>query len=448
MLVKDKNFYKALFFLTLPIALQNLIALGMNLTDTVMLGSLGEKQISASALANQPFFVFTLVMFGLCSGACVLTAQYWGKTDTETINKVVVLALKISTACAIVFSAVVLLFPEFVLSIYTEDTEVIRLGAQYLRIIGFSYVLSAVSTTYLYILRSVEVVSLPLIFNLISFSLNILFNWLLIYGQFGLPAMGIRGSATGTLLARIIELSMVLVYATCFNKRIKLRMKYFLKTDMQLLRDFLRYSAPVVVNEALWSLGISMQSVVIGHMGSRQVAAGSIASVVQRLCMVVVFGMSNASAILVGKQIGAGEEEQARKSAHTMLLLSVVMGLLSAAGVLLLKAPMLSFYNVDQVTKQYASEFIGVYAIVLMFMAFNCVNIVGVLRGGGDTRFAMVIDIAALWLVAIPFGALAGLYFKLPLPIVFFLLSCDEVVKFGFGIFRFRSGKWLRNVTR
>ena len=448
MLVRDKNFYKTLLKLTVPIALQNLISLGMNLSDTVMLGSLGEKQISASALANQPFFVFTLVMFGLCSGACVLTAQYWGKSDTETINKIVALALKISAVCSVLFSALVLIFPEFVISLYTADREVIRLGAQFLRIIGFSYTLSAISTTYLYILRSIEIVTLPLTFNFISFSINIFLNWIFIYGHFGFPAMGIRGSATGTLCARIIEICMVLVYAIVFNRKIRLRLGYIVRTDLQLLRDFLRYSAPVVINETLWSLGISMQSVVIGHMGSRQVAASSIAGVVQRLCMVIVFGMSNAAAIIVGKQIGAGEEEKAGRSARTMLLLSVVIGILSAGIILLIREPMIAFYNVDQTTKQYASEFIEVYAVVLMFMSFNSVNIVGVLRGGGDTRFAMFIDTFALWLFAIPLGALAGLYFKFPLPVVFFLLTCDEVVKFTIGIWRFRSGKWLRNLTR
>jgi Na+-driven multidrug efflux pump len=198
----------------------------------------------------------------------------------------------------------------------------------------------------------------------------------------------------------------------------------------------------------MWGIGISMQSVVIGHMGSQEVAANSIAGVVQRLGMVLIFGMANAAAVIVGKQIGAGNQQKAKEYARTMLLLSVAMGIVSAVFILLIKNFMVSFYNVDETTKNYARQIIEVYAGIIMFQAFNTVNIIGILRGGGDTRFAMVIDITTLWVVALPFGALAGLYFKWPLPLVFFLLTSDEAVKFFIGIWRFRTGNWLRNVTR
>lgn len=444
----DKLFYKMLLSLTLPIALQNLIGLGMNLTDTIMLGSLGDNQISASSLASQPFFIFTLFMFGLCSGACVLTAQYWGKNDTDTISKIMMLGMKASFSCAVVFSAVVIIFPEFVISLYTADQEVISMGAEYLRIIGFSYAISAISTTYLYVLRSVENVRIPLLINFTSFLVNVALNWVLIYGNLGFAAMGISGAATATLCARVVELIMVLIYASVFDKTLKLSLHHFLHTDMTLLKDFLRYSLPVVANETLWGLGISLQSVVIGHLGSEQVAAGSIAGIVQRLGMVVIFGMANAAAVIIGKQIGAGNVEQARRYSRKILLLSIGLGAVAAAFVFGMQWLMIDFYNVNALTKQYAHQMVMVYSVVILFQAFNTVNIVGVLRGGGDTRFAMVIDIATLWFVALPLGALAGLVFGLPLWIVFLLLLSDELAKFGFGIWRFRSGKWLTNVTR
>jgi putative MATE family efflux protein len=444
----EKSFYATLVRLAIPIALQNLISLGMNMMDTIMLGSLGEKQISASALANQPFFIFTLFMFGLCSGACVLTAQYWGKNDTETISRIVALAIKASLICSVIFASIVLIFPEQVISIYTEDREVVVLGAQFLRIIGFSYMVSAVSTTYLYLQRSVENVKLPLLINFTSFVVNTFLNWVLIYGNLGAPAMGIRGSATATLSARVLELAMALVYAASFDKKLHFRPSYFLRTDAQLVKDFLRYSAPVVANETLWSVGISLQSVVIGHLGSQQVAANSIAGVVQRLGMVLIFGIANAAAVIVGKQIGAGDEKRARDYAGRLLRASVALGLLSAGLLLLIRDPMVGIYSVDGVTKGYARMMINVYSVVIMFQAFNTVNIVGVLRGGGDTRFAMIIDLSALWCVALPLGSLAGLVFNWPLPVVFFLLVSDEPAKFLVGVWRFRTGKWLQNVTR
>jgi putative MATE family efflux protein len=276
-------------------------------------------------------------------------------------------------------------------------------------------------------------VRLPLLINFSSFVVNAILNWILIYGKFGAPAMGIRGSATATLCARILELIMALTYAYAFDKTLKLRFRYIFKTDKQLLHDFLHYSAPVVANETLWSVGISLQSVVIGHIGSQEVAANSIAGVVQRLGMVMVFGMANSAAVIVGKQIGAGNQKKAQEYAHTILLLSVALGIVAAFFILSVKNLMVDFYSVDEVTKTYARQIIQVYAIVIMFQAFNTVNIVGILRGGGDTRFAMFI---------------AGFYFKLPFPWVFFLLMSDECVKFFIGIWRFRTGKWLCNVTR
>lgn len=444
----DREFYSTLVRLAIPIALQNLIGLGMNLIDTVMLGSLGEKQISASALANQPYFIFTLFIFGLCSGACVLTAQYWGKKDIETISRIVAFAIRASVLCSIVFAALVLIVPEAVISIYTEDAEVIKYGAQFLRIIGFSYVISAISLTYLYLQRSVENVKLPLMINFTSFIVNAFLNWVLIYGKFGLPAMGIRGSATATLSARILELAMALIYAAKFDKVLKFKLSYFISTDKQLVRDFLHYSLPVVANETLWGVGISVESVIIGHISSQMVAANSIAGVVQRLGMVLIFGIANASAVIVGKQIGSDNQEKARLYARKLLTVGVVAGVVSSVLLLLIRDPMVGIYNVDPVTKGLACVMINVYAVVIVFQSFNTVNIVGILRGGGDTRFAMVIDLTTLWCIALPLGALSGLVFRLPVAVFFTLMLGDEPSKFLIGIWRFKTGKWLQNVTR
>ena len=336
--VRDKDFYKQLVTISVPIALQNLISFGLSMMDTVMLGSLGEKQISASAIANQPYFIFTVFLFGLASGASVLTAQYWGKGDTAAISRVLALAMKAAVICSMIFGFTVLVFPEWVMSLYTPDSEVIALGAQFLRIIGFSYILSGISTTYLYILRSVENVKLPLIINFTSFVINTVLNWIFIFGKFGFPAMGIRGSATATLCARAVELALALIYAFHFDKKLSFSIGNFFNVDRELFRDFLHYSAPVVANETLWAVGASMQSVVVGHISSEAVAANSIAGVVQRLAMVAIIGVANFTAIAVGKQIGAGNAEKARGYASTMLKLSVIIGACSSALILLLRS--------------------------------------------------------------------------------------------------------------
>lgn len=446
--VRDKSFYKSLLTISVPIALQNLISFGLSMMDTVMLGSLGEDQISASSIANQPYYIFTVFLFGLASGASVLTAQYWGKDDTGAISRILAIAMKTAVICSMVFGILVLVFPRQVMSLFTFDENVIALGAQFLRIIGFSYIFSAISSTYLYVLRSTENVKIPLLINLTSFIINILLNWVFIFGKFGFPAMGICGSATATFCARFIELLLALIYAFHFDKTLSFKISYFIKSDKLLLRDFIRYSTPVVINETVWAIGVSMQSVITGHISSEVVAANSIAVVIQRLSMVVAMGIANFSAIAVGKQIGAGNEKKARAYAKTMLNLSVIIGIFALIFILLIRKPFLSLYNVNNLTLQYAYQIMTIYAFSTFFCCFNYTSIIGVLRGGGDTRFAMAADLLTLWLIALPLGALAGLVLKLPIPAVFALLVIDEPTKVVVECLRLKSGKWLRNVTR
>jgi putative MATE family efflux protein len=447
-LVRDRDFYKQLITISVPIALQNLIGFGLSMMDTVMLGSLGEQQISASSIANQPYFIFTVFLFGLASGASVLTAQYWGKGDTSAISRVLTMALKAAVGCSMLFGALVLVFPGLIMSMYTPDPAVIALGIQFLRIIGFSYILSGISTTFLYILRTVENVRFPLIINFTSFIINVVLNWILIFGKFGFPAMGIRGSATATLCARTVELAFALIYVFCFDRKLSFKVSDLFRTDRLLLKDFIHYSAPVVINETVWAIGSSFQSVIVGHISSDAVAANSIAGVVQRLATVAIMGTANFTAIAVGKQIGFGNAKKASDYASTMLKISVALGVCASVMILLLRRPFLSLYNVSDVTNHYAFEIMTVYALSTFFISFNYTNIIGVLRGGGDTKFAMTVDILTLWLIALPCGALAGLIFKWPMPVIFLFLTIDEPVKVLIGLSRFKSGKWLRNVTR
>lgn len=446
--VREKDFYKLLITISVPIALQNLVDFGLNMMDTVMLGRLGEKVISASAIANQPYFIFTVFLFGLASGASVLTAQYWGKGDTGAISRILSISMKAAVLCSLLFGLVVVVFPAQVMGLYTSDMQVIAYGTQFLRIIGYSYILSAISQTYLYILRSVENVTLPLTLNFIAFVVNIALNWVLIFGKFGIKPMGIRGSATATLCARALTLVLTCVYAFCFDKKLQIKLKEFLNIDRVLLGDFIRYSAPVVINETLWALGSSMQSVIVGHISSEAVAANSIAGVLQRLSTVAIIGISNFTAIAVGKQIGAGNVEKARNYAAAMLRLSVAVGLCSFLLILFLRDPFLALYDVGEKTQRYTYEIMTVFAFQAFFACFNYTCVIGVLRGGGDSRFALLVDVVTMWTVAIPVGAVAGLILKWPLPVVFVLLTIDEPIKIFIGFSRFKSGKWLRNVTR
>lgn len=447
-LVKEKQFYKALFAISIPIALQNLIGFGLSMMDTIMLGTFGEIQISACSIANQPYFIYTVMLFGLSSGACVLTAQYWGKKDLETISKVLTIALKVAITCSLFFGIIVVTVPEFVMSIYTPDKAVIELGSKYLRIVGVSYILTGISTTYLYLQRSVENVNIPLIINFSSFIVNLILNWILIFGKFGFPQLGIEGAAIATLIARAFELLLSMIYGFKIDKKLRLNLREFIKNDKALFSDFIRYSAPVVINETLWSIGMSAQSVVIGHISSEAVAANSIAGVIQRLSMVLIMGFSNYTAIAVGKQIGAGDKVKARSYASTMLKISLITGICAGILIFISRGIFLKLYSVSELTKQYTMQIMAVYSVTTIFNCLNNINIVGVLRGGGDTKFAMYIDVTALWVISLPIGAIAGLVLHLPLPVVIICLTLDEAVKLLFGLLRFKSNKWLNNVTR
>lgn len=447
-LVREKQFYTSLVAISVPIALQNLISFGLSMMDTIMLGIFGETQISASSIANQPYFIFTLFLFGLSSGACVLTAQYWGKKDMAAIGKILAISLKASIIFSAVFGIIVIAIPELVMSVYTPDKAVIEYGAKYLRIVGASYIFSAISTTYLYLQRSVESVKIPLLINFCSFLVNVFLNWILIFGKFGFPRLEIVGSAFATFAARGVELILAMIYGFCIDKKLTLNLKAFFQNDKLLLRDFIHYSSPVVINETLWGAGMSAQSIVIGHISSEAVAANSIAGVVQRLSMVLIMGFSNYTAVAVGKQIGAGDNKRAKEYADTMLKLSILVGLCACGMILILRKPFLSLYTVNETTFTYAYQIMTVYSVTTILNCMNNINIVGILRGGGDTKFAMYIDITFLWVLSLPAGAIAGLVLHLPLPAVIVCLMLDEAAKVIFGIVRFSSGKWLNNVTR
>ena len=311
--INKRKFYRQVFALVIPMALQNLINVGVTAADVLMLGRVSEKVLSGASLAGQIQFVMTLILFGTTSGATVLTAQYWGKKDTQTIEKILGMGMTIGVSCAALFTIVAEIIPEVLLHIYTSDPAVIAEGVKYFRIVALSYVLMAATQVYLYIMRSIEQVVIATVVYSASLICNVLVNALLIFGLFGLPKMGIMGAAIGTLTARIVELIIVIWYAKVKNHDVRFHPVYMRKIDKVLLKDFLIYASPVILNEMMWGLGSTANTAVIGHLGSAAVAANSVAQVARQLATVVAFGVSNATAIYLGKTIGAKEFHLAKE---------------------------------------------------------------------------------------------------------------------------------------
>lgn len=442
------SFYRTVIALVVPMALQNLINVGVTAADVIMLGAVGEDALSGASLAGQVQYIMTLFLFGLTSGATVLTAQYWGKGDKDAIEKILGIAVKTAVFVTALFTAAALVVPGLLLRIFTGDPVVIAEGIKYLRIVAFTYIMIGITQAYLYIMRSVERVIVATVVYLLSLICNIIMNSIFIFGLLGLPAMGISGAALGTLCARILEVVLVAGYARFFNKDIKLRLRYVLHTDKVLFGDFMKYALPVVINEVMWGLGTAANTAILGHMGSPVVAANSVAQVARQLATVVSFGLSSAAAIYLGKTIGEKRMEHARAYAKRFIVLSLIMGVLGGAVILIASPVASAFLSLSAEAKDYLRIMFFVMSYFVVGQAFNTTMVVGIFRSGGDTRFGLILDVSTMWCCSILLGFLAAFVFKLSVPVVYMILMSDEIIKIPITFWRYRSCKWLRDVTR
>lgn len=447
-LVKDKNFYKVLFSIALPIAAQNFITFTVSLADSLMLGKVGEIALSGANLANQLFFILMIVTFGVTSAAMVFASQYWGKDDIYSMKRIITIMLRLAAVISVIASALAICIPETVMSWYSDDPEVIAAGASYLRIIGWAYPFYSITNAMASVLRSAHIVKISIVIYLSSLIVNVSLNWILIFGNFGAPEMGIRGAAIATACARVVEFIILLIYLTFFEKKIHYTFKDLFVPVKNYLNAFLKTGAPVVLNEAVWSIGTSVLSMIIGHISTEFVSANSIANIIWQCVWVVVSGMGNATSVVIGNAIGRGENrELVLNKAKTIVLLSAVMGVISAVLLIIIRGPVINFYEVSEQTKALAYDLIVSYAIIIVFQSMSVQYVVGIFRGGGDTKTAMLVDVLFLWTVAIPLGAITGLVLGWAPPFVYIMLRSDEFFKNIMSFIRLRSGKWIKDIT-
>ncbi len=445
---EGKEFYKKVLELVIPMALQNLINTGITTADVVMLGKVGEDVLSGCSLAGQIQFILNLIFFGITSGATVLTAQYWGKGDRRTIEKVLGIALRVSLIVAVLFTIATLCFPTQLMHIFTKEPQVITEGVKYLKIVAYTYLFQAITIVYLNIMRSVERVVISTVVYLISMIINIVFNAVFIFGLLGFPAMGIEGAATATLIARLTELIIVLSYAKWKNKDIRLHISDIWARNPLLFQDFLKYSSPVIINELIWGAGFSANAAIIGHLNSSAVAANSVAQVTRNLATVIVFGIANATSIMLGKVIGENKTELAEKYAKRFIGLSLFFGAMGGGVILLARPFVVSYLSVSERSAQYMGFMLLCMAVYVMAQAMNTTLIVGIFRAGGDTKVGLFIDAGSMWCCSILFGAVAAFVFQAPVEVVYLILLSDELVKLPFSVGRYQQKKWLKNVTR
>ena len=443
----EKQFLLNMLAIAVPIALQNMISFGVAMMDSVMLGGLGDKAISAANLGGQPFSLLMSIGFGLSSGGSVLIAQYWGRGDVARIRTVMRLSMQIVFTASSLMTLVCLLFPQQVMGLYSNEAEIVAAAAQYLQLVALSYLPYSISNNYIMSLRAVEKVTVSAAIYGTSLFVNVFFNYVFIFGAFGAPALGVRGAAVGTILARCSELLLVTIYMYAKEDTIGFRFSDCFRLKNEMIQDFTRHSLPVLGNELLWGLGISVTAAIIGRIGSVFVTANSIAAVLNQLALVSVIGVGNAAAVITGKLIGEGRMQRAKRAANTILLGSVFVGMFNCAMIFIMRPIFLSFYRITPEAYEAAYTVMGVLALLHLSLAIDITCIIGILRGGGDTKTAFAFDCGALWLVSVPMGVLSGLVWGWPVPLVYVMLKLDSPIKTILSLIRLKSGAWIRNVT-
>ena len=443
----DREFLSNMLKIGLPIMIQNLVTSSLNMVDTIMVGKLGEVEIAAVGIANQYFFFFSMIFVGLCSGCSVFISQYWGKKDFENIKRMLGLGLVSVLLVSIVFMALGFINPGKIISFFNKDSTVIHLGGKYLSIVLFSYIFTGITLIYSFSLRSIGNTIVPLIVNIAALLFNVLFNYIFIFGKFGAPALGVEGAAIATLIARVVE-AIILVFIVYKDNGVFAAKLTELK-DLNL--DFLRKSywiiLPVLLNDVLWAMASLIYSVVYGRMGTGATAAVQICNTVSNMFMVVGFGLASASAIMIGNSIGEGKEEQvidyAKKFMGVSLFVSIILGL----GLSITAPYILDLFNVSNEVRR--STLIMLYIISFIFIVrfSGMVIIVGILRGAGDARSALIIEGSTMWLIGVPLTIMGAFLFKLPVHQVYALAILEEVAKFTLGLMRLKSRKWINNIT-
>ena len=453
-LKQPEGFYKNVFALMIPIVLQNLITQTVALADTFMVGMLGEQFLAATTMAATPMFIFMIFTFGVQSGAGILVSQYWGKGNTDAINRVLGVGLYFSVIVTFTAAIIMAIIPHQILGLVTSEKSLVAIGAPYARIVGFSQALNSISMIYIACQRSMENPKLGVMVLAISSVFNIFGNWVLIFGKLGMPALGIEGAAIATLCTRALEVIIVAAYA-CRNSRMPLKIALLLKPGMIIFRDFMKYSLPVLLNEALWGFGAMFFPVIFGHMTGAQpiLAAYTIAGNLERLFSVAVFASGNAAAVIIGREIGAGRTDRVESVARSLIALGAILGLGAGALLMLVRFTVLEpvvygFFDLSKEAARNATVMLTILAIAIPLRNYGFTMGIGVLRGGGDVKVLMYIDIGTLYLISLPMAAITGLILKTGIAVVYSCILVEEVVKTALLAVRVRRKKWINDVTR
>jgi putative MATE family efflux protein len=446
-LYSDREYFVNMARIAWPIILQQLAFAGLNMLGVVLVGQKGEASVAAVGLASQMAFLLNLVHFGIISGAAMFTAQFWGKQDIPNLRRVLGLCLIIATFASLTFLFLSQFYPEAILRIYSEDEVVIALGRDYIRTFSWTFLFFGVTFSYAMVMRSTGDVKTPTFVGVIALLLSTFFSYSLIFGEFGLPEMGIRGAAVAAVIARAFECLTLLTVIYVRKSPVAASLRELFDFDFAFVRRVIPPMLPVIINELFWSLGITTYNVIYGRMGTASIATINIVNSIEQLTFVIFIGIANATSVHVGNRIGAGRENEAQLYAGRSIGLGLAGGILMGLLLQILKWPILSLYNVSPEVIQNAAFTLNVVSLFLLFRVNNMTIVVGILRAGGDTRFSMFLDGFIIWLVGVPLAAVGAFVFHLPVYLVYLLAMSEEATKWLLGIQRWRSRKWINNLA-
>ncbi len=446
--ITDRPFYKSFFVMTFTLAMQNLIGFGVNLADSVMLGAYSENALAGSAVCNQIQFFLMMLANGVSAGMVVLCAQYWGKKETAPIHKIFSVAFILGLFFGTVLTVIAEAAPSGLVHIFTDDEAIASAAIEYLDVIKYTYIIFTLTTIMTSVLRSVETVRIGFYVSLSSFALNVFLNYTLIYGKFGMPEMGIRGAAIATLIARTLEILVVLTYILLIDKKLKLRLSSFFAVNVKYIRDYFKTGAPLMMSNVSWGFAMSIQGVIIGRLGATAISANSIATTIFQVATVFCYAAGSVSSVLIGKTVGSGGTlELIKRRSKNLQLIYLGIGVCGSAILLMCKTLILDYYDTSPETYRMTEIFIYILAVTIIGTSYEAPALCGIVSGGGETGFVFKNDFIFMWCIVLPLSLLSAFVFKFPVPVTFACLKADQVLKCAVAYFKVNRFKWIRELT-
>lgn len=447
-ITRDKSYYRSLITLAIPVALQNMITFLVSFADNLMINSLGDAAVSGVYMGNQIQTCIQMFTGGVGGTILIISAQYWGKKEPDQIRRIVAIGLRVSAVVGAVFTLACLLFPTQIICLFTQDAAVVAEGTTYLQWVCLSYVFFCITQALIASMRSVEITRIGMTVSLVSLVVNIVLNYILIFGKFGFPAMGVQGAAIATVIARITETVVIAFYVLVHDKRLAFRLKHIFLRNRELTRDFFKYGLPLVAGEIVWAVNMMCNSGILGGYGASVITAASVINTLNSLAYITIAGLASAVGIITGKTVGAGKTELMKEYARTTQLLFLGVGIFSGALVALISPPFIGLYTgISPEAVQQSQSFAWVLSVTIIGTGYQMPCLFGLVKSGGDISFVFRNDTIFVFLVVLPSAFLAA-HLGAPAWVTFACLKSDQVLKCFVAIVKINRFNWMKKLTR